>query len=349
MARRGANDKSSSPGFSVAVVAYQSGPLLAQCLDAVKAQTLRDVEVILVDNASSDGAAEAAAKAHPEAAFIRNTDNQGFAAAVNQAARAARGRWLALLNPDAFPAPDWLAQLAAAAQAHPEVRCFASRQLMAEDPSVLDGLGDVMSASGMAYRGGYLRQDPGEVAEGEVFSACGGAMMIDRALFLEMGGLDERLFCYCEDVDLGYRLRLRGEPTLLAPKAVVRHVGSASSGGPRSDFAVFHGTRNRVWVFVKNTPPLLFWLTLPYHLAITALLFASHLKRREVRAPLRGLLAALKGLPLALRMRREAQATRTVGSLEIARALAWSPLTLIRRDPVVRPLRARAPTRSAGA
>jgi GT2 family glycosyltransferase len=341
MARDGAKDKPPSPLVSVAVVAYQSGPLLADCLAALKAQTVKDLELILVDNASSDGAAQAAALAYPEARFITNDWNLGFAAAVNQAARAARGRWLVLLNPDAFADAGWLEALLAQAAAHPQIRCFASRQLMADDPTVLDGLGDVMSASGMAYRGGYLCKDPGEVPAGEVFSACGGAMMIDRALFLEMGGLDERLFCYCEDVDLGYRLRLRGEPTVLAPDAVVRHVGSASSGGPRSDFAVFHGTRNRLWVYLKNTPPLLLALTLPYHLAITAMLFASHARRRELKAPLRGLLASLKGLPLALEMRREAQASRTVGSFEIARAMAWSPMALIRRDPLIQPLRPR--------
>jgi GT2 family glycosyltransferase len=344
MARDGANDKPPSPRVSVAVVAYQSGPLLSECLAALAAQSMGDFELILVDNASRDGAAQAAARAYPQAVFIPNVENLGFAAAVNQAARAARGRWLALLNPDAFPEPGWLAGLLAAAEAFPQVRCFASRQLMADDPTVLDGLGDVMSASGLAYRGGYLNKDPGKVAPGEVFSACGGAMMIDRALFLGMGGLDERFFCYGEDVDLGYRLRLRGEAVVLAPEAVVRHEGGASSGGPRSDFAVFHGTRNRVWVFIKNTPPLLFWLTLPYHLAITALLFASHAKRRELKAPLRGLVASLKGLPLALRMRREAQAERTVGSWEIGRAMAWSPMALVRREAVVKPVRVRETT-----
>jgi GT2 family glycosyltransferase len=274
---------------------------------------------------------------------------------VNQAARAARGRWLALLNPDAFAQPDWLEKLLATAEAHPEIRCFASRQLMAEDPGVLDGLGDAMSASGFAFRGGFLQRDREVPRAGEVFSACGGAMLIDRQLFLEMGGLDERLFCYVEDVDLGYRLRLRGERVLLAPDAVVRHVGGASSGGPRSDFAVFHGTRNRIWVYVKNTPALLLWLTLPYHLLVTALLFASHVKRGEAKAPFRGLVAGIRGLPLALSMRREAQAGRTVGSGEIARLMTWSLLALIRRDPKILPLRAgavspaRAPTRSADA
>ena len=335
MARDGANDKPPSPRVSVAVVAYESGPLLADCLAALRGQTVRDIEVILVDNASSDGAAKAAAREQPDLVFIANDGNLGFAAAVNQAARRARGKWLALLNPDAFAQADWLEALLATAEARPKVRCFASRQLMAEDPSRLDGLGDVMSASGFAFRGGYGQADPGLKAPAFVFSACGGAMMIDRELFLEMGGLDERLFCYCEDVDLGYRLQLRGEPTLLVPAAVVRHVGSASSGGPRSDFAVFHGTRNRLWVWLKDTPPVLFWLTLPLHVLATAVLFARHVTRGEIAAPWRGFIAALDGLPLALEARREAQADRRVGSWAIARQMSWSPLALFRRSVVL--------------
>jgi GT2 family glycosyltransferase len=335
MARVGANDKP-SPCVSVVVVAYESGPMLGDCLAALAAQTVRDVEVILVDNASRDGAAQSAAKAHPDVVFIANPENRGFAAAVNQGARQARGRWLALLNPDAFAEPGWLQALLAAAEAHPQARCFASRQLMAEDPGRLDGLGDVMSAAGFAFRGGYGRPDPGLSAPAYVFSACGGAMMIDRRLFLEMGGFDERLFCYYEDVDLGYRLQLRGEPTLLAPSAVVRHVGSASSGGPRSDFALFHGTRNRLWVFLKDTPPALLWLTLPLHILATATVLAWAAARGEFRAPWRGLVAALGGAPIALQARREAQAQRRMGSLAIARRMTWSPFVLFRRSVVLR-------------
>jgi len=328
------------------VVVYESGPTLAACLAAVAAQSFRDYEVLLVDNASSDRVAQAAAGADPSIRLIENTENLGFAAAVNQGAKAATGRWLALLNPDAYADPDWLARLVAASEANPDVHCFTSRQLMAEDPTKLDGLGDVMALAGYPFRGGYTHPNPGALEPGWVFSACGGAMMIDRQLFLRLGGFDERLFCYCEDVDLGYRLRLIGEPTLLVPDAVVRHVGSASTGGRRSDFAVFHGTRNRFWVFVKDTPPVLFWLTLPLHVLATLTLFARHATRGGLAAPMRGLFAGIRNIDVALAARREVQPTRKVGSWAIARAMTWNPLDVMLRRAFIQ---AKRPTPPGGA
>lgn len=346
MARGGAISNPPAPLVSVVVVVYESGPTLADCLAALRAQTYGDYEVILVDNASSDRTAQPAARADRAIRLIENAHNLGFAAAVNQAARAARGRWFALLNPDAFAEPDWLERLVAATQANPGVSCFTSRQLMAEDPTKLDGLGDVMALAGFPFRGGYTHPNPGGLEPGWVFSACGGAMLVARELFLRVGGFDERLFCYCEDVDLGYRLRLIGEPTLLVPDAIVRHVGSASSGGRRSDFAVFHGTRNRFWVFVKDTPPVLFWLTLPLHVLATLVLFARHATRGEVVTPIRGLAAGIRHIGVALEARREAQATRTVGSWAIARAMTWNPFDLLLRRSFIQPKR---PTPSGGA
>ncbi len=343
MARAAANGNPSALCVSVVVVVYESGPTLAQCLAAVRAQIFHDYEVLLIDNASSDRTAQAAAKADPSIRLIENAENLGFAAAVNQGARAARGRWLALLNPDAFAEPEWLERLAAAALANPEVHSFTSRQLMAEDPTRLDGLGDVMALAGFPFRGGYTHPNPGALEPGWVFSGCGGAMMIARDLFLKLGGFDERLFCYCEDVDLGYRLRLVGEPTLLVPDAVVRHVGSASTGGRRSDFAVFHGTRNRFWVFVKDTPPVLFWLTLPLHLLATLVLFIRHATRGEIATPVEGLAAGIRHVHVALEARREAQATRTANSWDIARAMTWNPLDLLLRRAFIQPKRTTPP------
>jgi N-acetylglucosaminyl-diphospho-decaprenol L-rhamnosyltransferase len=333
----GKRDPAAAPLISVVIVAYQSGPTLTRCLAGLAAQTFGDFELLMVDNASTDGAPQAAAKADPKLQLIEAGANLGFAAGNNLAARRARGRWLALLNPDAFPHPDWLARLAAAAERRPDVRCFTSLQLVAEEPELMDGAGDVMTSAGIPFRGGYRRRRPERLPEGEVFSACGAAMMIDAAQFQALGGFDERFFCYCEDVDLGYRLRLAGEPTLLVPDAVVEHVGSATLG-VRSDFALFHGSRNRIWTFLKNTPPVLFWLTAPLHAAVTLGLLMLHARRGDAGAVIKGIRAAFveKDLAPILASRKALQARRKASSWDILRAMAIDPVAFFGRRVVIR-------------
>jgi N-acetylglucosaminyl-diphospho-decaprenol L-rhamnosyltransferase len=325
------------PLVSLIIVSYQSGPTLERCLAALRAQTFTDFEVLLVDNASNDGAPQAAVAVDSAIRFLQPNANLGFAAGNNLAARAARGRWLVLLNPDAYAQPNWLEALVAGTRRHPDVRCFTSLQMVADEPGLMDGAGDVMTSAGIPFRGGYRRRLPPNLREGEVFSACGAATMIDRLLFLRLGGFDERFFCYCEDVDLGYRLRLAGEPTLLIPAARVEHVGSASTG-VRSDFAIFHGSRNRIWTFLKNTPPLLLWLTTPLHVAVTAGLLLLHLRRGDAGPVVRGIRAALarEGLDPILASRREIQAGRKAGSLGILRAMAIDPVAFFGRRVVIR-------------
>ena len=322
---------------SVVVLTYQSGATLERCLADMRAQTAAGFETIIADNASSDGAPQAAAKADPTLKLIENGGNLGFAAGNNRAAEQARGRWLVLLNPDAYPQPDWLERLLAAAAAFPEVRCFTARQRMAADPARLDGLGDAMSAIGFPYRGGYGAPDPGLIPPCEVFSPCGAAMMIDRALFLQLGGFDESFFCYCEDVDLGYRLRLTGEPVMLAGDAVVLHEGSVSTGGRRSDFSVFHGVRNRLWLYVKCTPPLLLWLTLPFHVTATLAVWLRATMRGHAEPVERAVEAALQGLPAVWRERRQVQAGRKASSWAIAGMMTWNPLAVLRRKGRLKP------------
>ena len=333
-------DPAAAPAVSVIIVSYQSGPTLARCLAALMAQTFTDFEVLLVDNASSDGAPQAAVAADPSLIFLQPGANLGFAAGNNLAAGQAKGRWLALLNPDAYAEPGWLAALIEGARRHPDVQSFASLQMAADDPGRLDGAGDNMTSAGIPFRGGYGRHLPPNLPEGEVFSACGAAMLIDRALFLQLGGFDERFFCYCEDVDLGYRLRLTGRTTLLLPAARVAHVGSASTG-VRSDFAIFHGSRNRVWTFLKNTPAALLWLTAPLHVAVTAALLLLHLRRGDAGPALRGIRAALNGPDLAAVMadRKTIQARRTVSAGAILRVMSIDPAAFIGRRFVIRTLR----------
>jgi GT2 family glycosyltransferase len=323
--------------ISVVIVAYESGPTLDRCLAGLRAQTFTDFETLIIDNASADGAPQRAAAADPAIRLIEPGANLGFAAGNNLAARQARGRWLVLLNPDAYAQPDWLEALIAGTLRHPDVRCFTSLQMVADEPGLMDGAGDVMTSAGIPFRGGYRRRLPPDLREGEVFSACGAATLIDRDLFLRLGGFDERFFCYCEDVDLGYRLRLNGEATLLIPAARVDHVGSATLG-VRSDFALFHGTRNRVWTFLKNTPLPLLWLTAPLHFAVTAGLFLLHVRRGDASAVWKGFKAAFVEADLdpILASRREIQAARKAGSWDILRVMAIDPVAFFGRRIVIR-------------
>lgn len=344
---RAQEDKPPAPQsvqVTVCIIAYNSGPTLRACLQHLEAQTFRDFETLVIDNASPDTGDAAIAAEFPFVRLIRNNENLGFAGAGNQGARLARGRWFVLLNPDAYAEPDWLEKLIEAAARYPKVRSFTSRQVMTEKPGYLDGLGDVMSICGIPYRGGYMAPDPGDTPEGEVFSPCGAAMMIDRELFLDLGGFDEFFFCYSEDVDLGYRLQLADEPTLLVPSATIGHVGSASSGGRKSEFAVFHGTRNRFYVVYKDTPWPLLPLVVPLHLF--CVVYISSRRENHAHAPIvwRAFRESLRGLPTVLRARRAVQGRRRASTLQLARSMTWDPRDLFGRRPVIRPLR---PTRSA--
>jgi GT2 family glycosyltransferase len=325
------SDEGGPADVSVVIVTYQSGPTLGRCLAALRAQTVQGFEVILSDNASRDGAPQAAAAEAPFIVLAENGSNLGFAAGNNRAAERAKRRWLVMLNPDAYPEPGFIEALVDAAGANPAVRCFSARQRMAENPSRLDGLGDAITGFGFNFRSHFGQPDPGHIDLAEIFAPCGAAMMIDRALFLELGGFDERFFCYCEDVDLGYRLRLLGEPVLLAPHAVVRHEGSVSTGGRRSDFSLYHGARNRLWMYLKNTPPLLLWLTLPVHLAVTLAVWGRAWIQGYGRPVSRGLKDSLKGLRGMWRTRRALQAKRRVTSADIASLMVWNPVDALNR------------------
>jgi GT2 family glycosyltransferase len=313
---------------AVVIVNWNAGDLLSRCLEALGRQTRPPDKVIVVDNASSDqsltsaGLALHALQTRHDAELIRLPENTGFARANNIAARAARQfDAIALLNPDAFPEPAWLEALVAAAGRHPDVAAFASQMRLDASPDRLDGAGDSYHVSGRAWRNGH--QAPcaeWPAADAEVFAPCAAAALYRRNAFEEVGGFDEQFFCYFEDVDLAFRLRLRGYRCLYVHSAVVRHVSSASSGY-RSDFAVYHGERNAVWTFVKNMPPLLFWLYLPQHLALNLAALFFYPMRAQGKAVWRAKIDALRGLPSVLTRRRAVQASLQVNPWTLRRSM----------------------------
>lgn len=323
------------PLISVIIVCWNSAEHLSHCLDSLSAQTFQNFEVILVDNNSNDHGLDEVQRLHPRLSLrIKKLDrNLGFAAANNLGARLARGLWLALLNPDAFPAPDWLAALSQAAAQLGEKHFFASRQIQAETRALLDGEGDIYHVSGLVWRRNYNFPvyEAGETLS--VFSACGATAFYSRQDFLAVGGFDEDYFAYLEDVDLGFRLRLRGLDCIFVPQAVVYHIGSASSG-KASDFAIYHGHRNLVWTYFKDMPGLLFWLYLPLHLAMNLFFVLFFSLQGRGRVILRAKWDALLGLPEILRKREQAQAPKraALSILHSAMSRNWLEPLMVSRQ-----------------
>jgi len=303
------------PPASVAVVIvnWNSGAYIDRTLASLASQTVRPARVIVVDNASSDGSADGLEDRHAGVEVIRAGTNLGFAAANNRGVEAAEGcEWVALLNPDAFPEPDWLERMLAAADAHPDHALLGARLVLADEPETLDGTGDAYHVSGLAWRRHHGRpvSEAPAVAE-EVFGPCAAAALYRRSAFLAAGGFEERYFCYLEDVDLAFRLRLAGHRAMSVPDAVVHHVGSATTGRV-SDFTVYHSHRNIVWTYASDMPGRLVWLYLPQHLLMNLLTVLWFATRGQARVILRAKRDALLGLGWAIRRRRAVQATRRV-------------------------------------
>jgi GT2 family glycosyltransferase len=312
---------------AVLIVNWNGGELLTRCLASVQQQSRRPDHIVVVDNASTDDSLAQAADLLRHVELLRLDSNVGFARANNLAAAAAHHcDALALLNPDAVAEPGWLAALVEAAERAPATAAFASRMLLASTPRYLDGAGDSYHVSGRAWRNGHrFSADSWPAVDTEVFAPCAAAALYRRDAFDEVGGFDEQYFCYFEDVDLGFRLRLRGHRCLYVHAAVVRHVGSALSGYG-SNFAVYHGERNAVWTFMKDMPGPLLWLYLPQHIVLNLASLLYYPWRGQGTVVWRAKIDAIRGLPAVLRQRRSVQASRRVAAWTLRRAFRRGPL-----------------------
>lgn len=309
---------------SILIITWNNRNHLLDCLDHLLTQTSDKFEVVLVDNGSEDGTLDGLNEKYPSLGLKihKLSSNHGFAPANNIGARLARGKWLALLNADAFPEPNWLENLLMSAQENSEYSFFSSRQIQVSSPDLLDGAGDSYHISGLAWRQGYNRlANEFGLQKREVFSACPTAALYLREDFLQAGGFDEDYFSYFEDVDLGFRLRLAGKKCLYVPEAVVHHVGSASTG-KRSDFSVYYGYRNMIWTFFKDMPSPLIWFLLPLHIA-TVLFFVAYLSfRGQGKVILRAISDAVRGLPGLLEKRKAIQKNKKIRPSELLKVMS---------------------------
>lgn len=304
-----------TPRVVVIIPNWNGAHLLPACLDALRQQTFRDFETIVVDNGSRDTSRELLASAYPEVQVIALPTNTFFSGAVNLGIRRSRSPLVVPLNNDTEPEPTWLEELLATLDAHPEAGMAASKMLLFDRRDVINSTGDFYGIDGVPGNRGIWEQDQGQYdADTDIFGACAGAAVYRRAMLDDIGLLDEDFVGYCEDVDLSFRAQLAGYKAIFAPKARIYHRLSATGGGP---IASFYCGRNFINVIVKDIPgPLLrrYWWRIARGQLNFTLEALRHVREPSARARLRGQLAALPMLPKMLAKRRAIQGRRRVSA-----------------------------------
>ena len=233
--------------------------MLRECLQSLSEQRTYDgnqlpLEIVVVDNGSTDGSAEMVGEAFPCCLLIRNTLNRGFCGANNQGIAAATTPRIALLNNDAVASPHWVTALLEAINSHPRNGMAASKIVQYESPGTIDKAGHILFLDGQNRGRGTGEIDRGQY-DGplELGWPDGCAAMYRKAMFDDVGAFDEDLFAYADDAELGLRARIGGWQCAYAPKALVRHRRGSTlgQGNPRRVFLI---ERNRILLAAKLFP-----------------------------------------------------------------------------------------------
>ncbi len=299
--------------ISVVIPNWNGERFLRGCLQSLREQTFKAFEVILVDNASTDGSLALVEREFPEVKVVKLDRNLGLTGGANAGIKAAQGEVIALLNNDAEAHPNWLESLWDALQRHPEAGMAASKILLYDRRGIINSAGDFYRIDGVPGNRGVWEEDKGQYDREEyVFGACGGAAAYRKAMLEEIGLFDEDMFMYCEDVDLAWRAQIAGYRCIYTPEAVAYHRLSATGGGR---LASFYNGRNFIYVLAKDYPGSLFRKYWPLIIKAQLKIAADALRawRGEAsRARLRGQLAGLKAIPLALSKRQAVYSLRRV-------------------------------------
>ncbi len=266
------SDRSNLPVVSVIVVNYRGADDTITCLRALREDLdypADRLEVICVDNASGDGSAEQIRAAAPEVRLIESDTNRGFAGGCNLAARNATGQVLAFLNNDARPDRDWVRAAVAVLRSEPTVGAVASKVLDWEGRHIdfVDG--------GLTWFGMGYKRHAGEVDDGshdaarDVLFGTGSALFVRAELFAALDGFDERFFMFYEDVDLGWRLNLRGWRVHYEPRSLTFHRHHASMAEVSSAREHYLLERNALAALYKNVSDETLAKALPAAMALS--------------------------------------------------------------------------------
>jgi Predicted glycosyltransferases len=251
---------------SIAVVIpnYNGLIYLKDCLEALRQQTNKDFTTIIVDNNSSDGSLEFIREHYDEVEIIALAENTGFCGAVNRGIEATSTPYVILLNNDTVVEAEFVAELYQAMEREKEAFSGQAKMLQLHQPTLIDAAGNYYNALGWAFAKGKDKSKDLYNEECQIFASCAGAAIYRRTVLDEIGLFDEKHFAYLEDIDIGYRARIRGYNNIYIPRAVVFHVGSGTTGSQYNQFKIRYSSRNNIYLIYKNMPTLQIIINFPF-------------------------------------------------------------------------------------
>jgi GT2 family glycosyltransferase len=319
---------------SVVILNWNGSSYIRQCLDSVINQEYKNIEILVVDNASEDNSPEIIEKEYKDVILIRNEKNLGFSAGNNIGIKRSRGDFVLILNNDTELDRGCIAEMKRAIDKDLRYGTAASKIYLKDSPGIVDAAGIVVFPDGLSI--GRGRFEPGSLyeKEEEVFFSSGCCALYRREMLEDVRisdeYYDEDFFAYAEDTDLGWRARLRGWKCVYAPTALVYHARSASAG-KYSSFKAFLVERNRMWLEVKNFPyPLIVYGHIYTFLRYAYQAYGTltgqgaagafskeYSKGQLIGVLLRSYVFSIAGFPKMLKKRKQIQARKLIGIREV--------------------------------
>ncbi len=280
---------------SVIIPNYNGKKYLKKCIASLKEQSYLNVEIIVIDNASTDSEYEWL-RQDQSILFEQLNHNYGFSKAVNKGIKRANGEFVLLLNNDTVVTPDFVKELVKTMERNQRIFGVSSKMISYHEPEKIDDAGDEYTLLGWTLKRGDGEDIERYTKESKVFSSCAGAALYRRKIFNQIGYFDENFFAYMEDVDISYRARIYGYYNVFCPNAKVYHIGSATSGSRYNTFKVKLAARNNVYVAYKNMPLLQLVINSPFLIMGYLIKYLFFMKKGMGEAYKEGLMEGIRSL-----------------------------------------------------